>query len=89
MEQIQKMDKAYEVLSNAYYTFAKEWNIFCTIREELKVVEDLNLVDTKSVGKTNHSSTMPPLTPANISKKSAEPNVEIANEISAPPVSIL
>ena len=89
MEQFQRMEKAYEILSNAYCAFAREWNIYCTIRKEFKVVEDLNLVDTKSVGKTNHSSTMLPLMPANISKQSVEPNVEIANEISAPPVSIL
>ena len=89
MEQFQRMEKAYEVLSNAYCVFAREWNIYCTIRKEFKVVEDLNLGDTKSVAKTNTSSTMPPLTPANISKKPVEPNIQITNEISIPPVSIL
>ena len=84
-----KMEKAYEVLSNANHTFAKEWEIFYNIRKEWRVVENLDLVDAKGVGKIKNSNPMMPSTPVNISKNSFDLNVGITNEISVAPVSIL
>ena len=84
-----KMEKAYEVLSNAHHTFAKEWEIFCNIRKEWRVVENLDLVDAKGVGKIKNSSPIILLMPANISKNSFHINVGISNETSVALVSIL